>query len=281
MVFFPNCKINLGLKILRRREDGFHDLETVFYPLPVRDVLDIVRADELRFSPSGRPIPGDPSGNLCITAFHLLKKDFPDLPFVHIYLHKYIPIGGGLGGGSSDGAFMLRLLDRQFQLGLTPARLSHYAAQLGSDCPFFLLNLPCLGKGRGEQLEPLTLDLSPYSFLIVNPGVHISTARAFSLCTPKEDGPSLKELISRPVSSWRAELRNDFEGPVFREYPSLKIIKEELYKRGALYASLTGSGSTLYGIFEKGKADPAGWKEAWGEGWGNVWGQDCEFIPVP
>jgi 4-diphosphocytidyl-2-C-methyl-D-erythritol kinase len=281
MVSFPNCKINLGLKILRRREDGFHDLETVFYPLPVRDVLEIVRADELSFSLSGRPIPGDPGGNLCITAFHLLKRNFPDLPFVHIYLHKHIPIGGGLGGGSSDGALMLQLLDRQFQLGLTPARLSDYAAQLGSDCPFFLLNQPCLGKGRGEQLEPLTLDLSPYSFLIVNPGIHISTAQAFSWCTPDESGTSLKDLISRPVSSWRAELKNDFEDPVFREYPSLRSIKEQLYKQGALYASLTGSGSGLFGIFEKGKVDSDSWKVAWGKSWGNVWGPDCEFIAVP
>jgi len=269
MVSFPNCKINLGLKILRRREDGFHDLETVYYPLPVRDVLEIVRGDELHFSPSGRPIPRDPSGNLCISAFHLLKKDFPELPFIHIYLHKHIPIGGGFGGGSSDGAFMLRLLDHQFQLGLTPAQLSDYAAQLGSDCPFFLLNQPCLGKGRGEQLEPLTLDLSHYSFLIVNPGIHISTAQAFSLCTPKESGPSLKDLISRPISNWTAELTNDFEDPVFREYPALRPIKEQLYKRGALYASLTGSGSGLFGIFEKGRADPAGW------------GPGCELIAVP
>ena len=269
MVFFPNCKINLGLKILRRREDGFHDLETIFYPLPVRDALEIVRSGELHFSPSGRPIPGDPSGNLCISAFHLLKKDFPDLPFVHIYLHKHIPIGGGLGGGSSDGAFMLRLLDHQFRLGLTPARLSDYAAQLGSDCPFFLLNKPCIGKGRGERLEPLTLDLSSYSFLIVHPGIHLSTARAFSLCTPDENGASLKDLFTRQISDWPMVLTNDFEAPVFREYPSLKPIKEQLYKQGALYASLTGSGSSLFGIFEKGNADATGW------------GPGCEVIAVP
>lgn len=268
MLFFPNCKINLGLKILRRREDGFHDLETIFYPLPLRDVLEIVRREELRFIPSGRPIPGDPSRNLCISAFELLKKVFPDLPPVHIYLHKHIPIGGGLGGGSSDGASMLLLLNQLFQLGLTPAQLSDYAAQLGSDCSFFLHHQPCLGKGRGEQLEPLVLDLSGYSFLIVHPGIHISTAKAFSLCSPKEDGPPLKDIISQPIAAWRTELKNDFEDPVFREYPTLKPIKEQLYKRGALYASLTGSGSTLYGIFEKGNADPSGW------------GSDCEVIVV-
>jgi 4-diphosphocytidyl-2-C-methyl-D-erythritol kinase len=268
MLFFPNCKINLGLNILRRREDGFHDLETIFYPLPLRDVLEIIPAEELRFTPSGRPIPGDPSGNLCISAFELLKKDFPDLPPVHIYLHKHIPIGGGLGGGSSDGASMLLLLNQQFQLGLTPAQLSAYAAQLGSDCSFFLKNQPCLGKGRGERLEPLALDLSDYSFLIVHPGIHISTARAFSLCTPNGERPSLNDIISRPIAAWTAELKNDFEDPVFREYPSLKPIKEQLYKRGALYASLTGSGSTLYGIFEKGNADPSGW------------GSGCDIIAI-
>jgi 4-diphosphocytidyl-2-C-methyl-D-erythritol kinase len=259
MLFFPNCKINLGLKILRRREDGFHDLETIFYPLPLRDVLEIVRGEELQFIPSGRPIPGDPSRNLCISAFGLLKKDFPDLPPVHIHLHKHIPIGGGLGGGSSDGASMLLLLNQLFQLGLTPVQLFDYAAQLGSDCSFFLHNQPCLGKGRGEKLEPLALDLSGYSFLIVHPGVHISTAHAFSLCKPHGKRPSLKNIISQPIATWRGELTNDFEDPVFGEYPTLKPIKEQLYKRGALYASLTGSGSTLYGIFEKGNADPSGW----------------------
>jgi len=271
MVVFPNCKINLGLNILRKREDGFHDLETVFYPLAVRDVLEAVRSTELQFHATGRPIPGDPSGNLCVTAFHLLKKDFPELPFIQIHLYKHIPIGGGLGGGSADGALMLQLLNDQFHLGLTSGQLMSYAARLGSDCPFFLLNKPCLGKGRGESLEPLTLDLSSYSFLIVNPGIHISTARAFSLGFPLPDagGPPLEALISHPVTRWARELKNDFEGPIFGEYPSLEQIKAQLYKRGAIYASLTGSGSSLFGIFEKGNADVTGW------------GPGCEVIAVP
>ena len=269
MVVFPNCKINLGLKILRQREDGFHDLETVFYPLPVRDVLEAVRSTELQFHATGRPIPGEPSSNLCVSAFHLLKTDFPELPFVEIHLHKHIPIGGGLGGGSSDGAHMLQLLNDQFHLGLTSDRLMGYAARLGSDCPFFLLNKPCLGKGRGERLEPLTLDLSSYSFLIVNPGIHISTARAFSLCTPDAGGPSLEALISHPITEWASKLKNDFEGPVFREHPSLEQIKAQLYERGAIYASLTGSGSSLFGVFEKGNADATGWAAG------------CEVIALP
>jgi 4-diphosphocytidyl-2-C-methyl-D-erythritol kinase len=269
MVVFPNCKINLGLNILRQREDGFHDLETVFYPLPVRDVLEAVRSTELQFYVTGRPIPGDPSHNLCLAAYYLLKKDLPGLPFVQIHLHKRIPIGGGLGGGSSDGAHMLQLLNDQFHLGLNSGQLLSYAAQLGSDCPFFLLNKPCLGKGRGERLEPLTLDLSSYSFLIVHPGIHISTARAFSLCTPDAGGPPLETLISHPITDWARELKNDFEGPIFREYPALEQIKARLYKRGAIYASLTGSGSSLFGIFEKGKTDETGW------------GPGCEVIAVP
>src|SRR5579872_2951402 len=169
MVSFPNCKINLGLKILRRREDGFHDLETIFYPLPLCDILETVPSAGLQFTATGLPIPGDPGSNLAVRAWHLLRRDFPDLPFVHIYLHKQIPIGGGLGGGSADAAFLLLSLNRQFQLGLDASRLANYAAELGSDCPFFLLNRPCLGEGRGERLQPLSVDLSGFSFLLVHP----------------------------------------------------------------------------------------------------------------
>jgi 4-diphosphocytidyl-2-C-methyl-D-erythritol kinase len=259
MVSFPNCKINLGLKILRRREDGFHDLETIFYPLPLRDILETVRSPDLQFTPTGRPIPGDPRANLTIRAWHLLRQDFPDLPFVHIHLHKQIPIGGGLGGGSADGAFTLELLNRQFRLGLDTGRLARYAAQLGSDCPFFLLDQPCLGQGRGDQLEALPLDLSAYSFLLIDPGIHISTAEGFSRCRPDDSGPSLRSIITQPITQWKDILTNDFEAPLFGEYPVLREIKQSLYDRGAIYASLTGSGSCVFGIFEKGL--PAG--EVW------------------
>jgi 4-diphosphocytidyl-2-C-methyl-D-erythritol kinase len=259
MVLFPNCKINLGLRILRQRDDGFHDLETVFYPLPVRDVLEAVRSPALSFTPTGLSIPGDPASNLAIRAFRLLQHDFPELPFVHIHLHKQIPIGGGLGGGSADGAFMLQLLNQEFRLGLDPGRLSAYAAQLGSDCPFFLVNRPCLGQGRGERLEPLSLDLHDYSFLLVHPGMHVSTAEAFARCRPDDSGPSVKTVVSRPIVRWRDTLVNDFETSLFDRYPVLARIKKELYERGALYASLTGSGSGLFGIFQKGKAESEGW----------------------
>jgi 4-diphosphocytidyl-2-C-methyl-D-erythritol kinase len=268
MVSFPNCKINLGLKILRRRADGFHDLETIFYPLPLCDILEAVRSTHLQFTPTGRPIPGDPDANLAVRAWHLLRRDFPHLPFVHIHLHKQIPIGGGLGGGSADGAFMLQLLNRQFRLGLDTDRLVSYATQLGSDCPFFLINSPCLGRGRGEQLEPLPLDLSAWTILLVHPGIHISTAEAFARCHPDDSGLSLNRLIVQPVRQWRNTIINDFEAALFPEYPILQDIKQVLYERGALYASMTGSGSCLFGIFEKGKA-PA-----------NGWDPRCEVIPI-
>lgn len=253
MVFFPNCKINLGLKILRKRGDGFHDLETVFYPLAVRDVLEIIRSEQLTFTSTGWPIPGDAESNLCLKAYHLLKKDFPHLSPVHIYLHKHIPIGAGLGGGSSDGATMLRLLNASFHLQLPDEKLLDYAAQLGSDCPFFILNKPCLAGGRGEKLTPIGLDLSGYSFVIVHPGVHISTARAFSQCVPDAGGKPVEAIIRQPVGTWATELINDFEKPVLQSYPELKVLKEQLYSQGAVYASMTGSGSSFFGIFEKGR----------------------------
>lgn len=253
MILFPNCKINLGLKILRKRTDGYHDLETLFYPLPIKDVLEIIRSDEPGFFATGLPIPGNPETNLCLRAFTLLKKDFPDLPPVRVHLHKHIPIGAGLGGGSADGAAMLQLLNTSFRLGLSAEKLMDYAAQLGSDCPFFTLNRPCLGEGRGEKLSPVELDMSPYSFAVVHPGVHISTAWAFSECIPDEGGRRIAEIIQQPVHTWAGELVNDFEVPVLRRYPELRSIKEGLYKQGALYAALTGSGSSFFGIFEKGK----------------------------
>jgi len=252
MVLFPNCKINLGLRILRKRDDGYHDLETVFYPLAIKDVLEISRAAAPGFTAYGTPIPGDPQNNLCGKAWQLLKKDFPTLPSVHIHLFKQIPIGAGLGGGSSDGAFTLLLLNKQFNLGLTDPQLLDYAAQLGSDCPFFILNTPSLGGGRGEQLQPIPVDLKGYDILLVDPKVHVSTAQAFSLCTPGDKGPAIKDIIQQPVETWRDSLTNDFEEPVFRLHPRLRDIKTLLYDRNAVYASLTGSGSGLFGIFNKG-----------------------------
>ncbi|MCW3086835.1 MAG: 4-(cytidine 5-diphospho)-2-C-methyl-D-erythritol kinase [Sediminibacterium sp.] len=259
MVSFPNCKINLGLNITRKREDGYHDLETIFYPVGLKDALEAIKLPnaandpELLFNSSGLPIAGEPADNLCIKAWHLVREDFPALPAVQLHLHKAIPMGAGLGGGSADGAFTLTLLNNLFQLDLSSEQLHYYALRLGSDCPFFLQNKPCYATGRGEQLQEIELDLSDFSLLIVSPGIHVSTAAAFSGITPKAPAHSLKEIIRQPVSQWRGMLVNDFEEPVGRQYPGIIKVREALYDSGALYASMTGSGSAVFGLFEKGK----------------------------
>jgi 4-diphosphocytidyl-2-C-methyl-D-erythritol kinase len=255
MIVFPNCKINLGLKIAGKRPDNFHDLETVFYPLPLRDVLEIIPADNFEFSLTGADLPGESGDNLCIKAYQLLKKDFRGLPGIRIYLHKNIPAGAGLGGGSADGAFMLGLLNTCFRLNLSQERLAAYALELGSDCPFFIHNIPCFASGRGEILTPVKIDLSTCSFLLVNPGIHIETGRAFSRLVPSLSLKSIREIIGLPLEKWSIYLKNDFEELVLKEYPALRIIKESLYSSGAVYASMSGSGSCFYGIF-RGKELP-------------------------
>jgi len=260
VIAFPNCKINLGLNIIRKRSDGFHDLETVFYPLPFYDVLEIIHAtndkqqlDDISFTISGITIEGNKGDNLCIKAYGLLKKDSPDLQPVQIHLHKSIPSGAGLGGGSADGAFALKLLSDKFDLNLSTSQLINYALQLGSDCPFFIINKPCFATGKGEVLEPVDINLITYKFILITPGIHIHTANAFSQIIPALPDKSIKEIIQQPVATWRNNLKNDFEEIVFKQYPEIKNIKEELYNEGAIYASMSGSGSTVYGIFEKEK----------------------------
>ncbi|WP_343704773.1 4-(cytidine 5'-diphospho)-2-C-methyl-D-erythritol kinase [Chitinophaga sp.] len=251
MVLFPNCKINLGLHVLQKRSDGFHDLETVFYPLPLYDALEIVTAEEPIFSHSGIEIPGDEGNNLCRKAYELLKQDFPQLPAVHIHLHKNIPIGAGLGGGSSDGAFTLRILNTRYNLGLSTAQLEAYAARLGSDCPFFIRNAPCLARGRGELITPLQLDLSQWSFLLVHPCIHINTGWAFGQLTPGAPALPLEKVDWANVPAWKEQLVNDFETPVFAAYPVIGGIKEKMYRHGAVFAAMSGSGSAVVGIFPK------------------------------
>ncbi|RXK62061.1 4-(cytidine 5'-diphospho)-2-C-methyl-D-erythritol kinase [Lacibacter luteus] len=276
MLSFPNCKINLGLQILNKREDGYHDLATVFYPLPLKDALEVVRRDDGRlttddsktsddspltthessidFSSTGLEIAGDQANNLCVKAYHLLKKDFPTLPPVQMHLHKAIPMGAGLGGGSADGAFALKLLNEKFQLNLTDEQLIAYALQLGSDCPFFILNKPCYATGRGELLEPIALDLSAYRFAIVNPGIHVNTGWAFTqlqLRSDHETWADLRTIIQQPISTWKEQLINDFEEPVSKAHPEIAALKQQLYDAGAVYASMTGSGSTVFGMFER------------------------------
>ncbi len=257
MVLFPNCKINLGLRITGKRADGYHEVETVFCPVTLRDALEIILPQPVKKSGqtgfelflSGRNIPGESKDNLCQKAWELIRNDFPDLPPVQFHLLKAIPSGAGLGGGSSDAAFALRLLDKKTGLKLTREELHYYALKLGSDCPFFLVNQPCIATGRGEILSPVTLPIDHHQVVLVSPGIHISTAWAFSQVRPRENPMPLKHILSQPVEQWKEQLYNDFEQPVFEKYPQLRIIKETLYAEGASYASLTGTGSCVYGLF--------------------------------
>lgn len=256
MIVFPNCKINLGLLVLQKRADGFHDLETIFYPIPIQDALEIIphpnsNVPAVTFNVSGNGDAVHVEDNSCVKAYGLLKKDFPSLPPVEMHLHKAIPIGAGLGGGSADGAFTLMLLNKKFHLQLSEHQLIQYASQLGSDCAFFIKNGPCYAKGRGEILEEISLDLTSYKIILVNPQIHIGTRWAYSQIKPAPNRTSIKKITELPVSQWHTILINDFEEPIFRHYPQIKNIKEIMYQQGAVYAAMTGSGSTVFGIFEK------------------------------
>ncbi len=264
MLCFPNCKINLGLNVTRRREDGYHDIETVFYPLSalastsadggLKDVLEITPAKETKIHTSGLLINGNNTDNLVWKAYELLKSNCPGkIKPLDIYLHKIIPMGAGLGGGSADGAFMLRLLNDFFQLGYDKEHLADFALQLGSDCPFFIYNTPKFATGRGEQMTDVTIDLSPYSIQLICPDVHVSTVTAFSEITPKPPAYNLSTLDKLSVENWQGNIGNDFEAPVFKAHPELASIKQQLYLGDAIYASMTGTGSSVYGIFPKGK----------------------------
>ena len=255
MIVFPNCKINLGLQVLQKRSDGYHDLATVFYPVPLKDVLEIVPLASEQVPAIhiyGLPVNGPAADNLCIKAWQLLKNDFTGLPAVQIHLLKNIPMGAGLGGGSANGAFMLQLLNDTYQLGLSEQQLLQYALQLGSDCPFFIVNKPCYATGRGEILQPIDLDLSGYQLVMVSPGIHINTAWAFQNLDAGA-GPVknkvVQEIARLPITEWKNKLLNDFERPVFEQFPAIKAIKENLYALGAVYASMSGSGSVVFGLF--------------------------------
>ena len=265
MLRFPNAKINLGLYITNRRADGYHDLETVFYPIRWADALEAVPAKEFSLTVTGRAVSGDPEKNLVHRAFHLLESAFPDQVFpLEMHLHKVLPMGAGLGGGSADGAFALQLINDLCSLGLSAEALATFALHLGSDCPFFLFNKPAFAAGRGEALTPLALDLSDYSIQVICPGIHVSTAEAFRGITPARPGFDLHTLATLSVPEWQDRLENSFEKTVFAKHPEIAAIKESLCRQGALYASMSGSGSAVFGIFEKGhKADPAGYESYW------------------
>jgi 4-diphosphocytidyl-2-C-methyl-D-erythritol kinase len=249
MIVLPNAKINIGLNITEKRPDGYHNLETVFYPLKINDALEAIIAPQLNFTSSGITIPGDSESNLCIKAYELVKSDH-GLPPLKIHLHKHIPIGAGLGGGSADAAFFIKLLNQQFGLKLTVDAMQNYARQLGADCAFFIENKPVYAFDKGDQFEPIELDLSKYVIVLVMPPVHVSTADAYSGVKPEPSAASLKDLIKLPVTEWKSHIKNDFEKSVIAKFPLIGEVKQTLYDAGALYASMSGSGASVFGIFE-------------------------------
>lgn len=248
MILFPPCKINLGLHILSKRGDGYHAIETGMLEIPFRDILEIVPSDTFAFTSSGLEIPG--TGNSCIAAYDLLKAEHNIGP-VHMHLHKIVPMGGGLGGGSSDSAYTLLALNRIFALGLSDEQLETYAARLGSDNPFFVRGGLQLATGRGEQLERLEIALPKWHVCLVNLGIHVPTKDAYLHVRPNAERRALENILRLPVKDWKAQLVNDFENSVFARHPRLATVKEELYAAGAVYAAMSGSGSTMFGLFEE------------------------------
>lgn len=255
MITYPNAKINLGLNIVEKRPDGYHNLETIFYPINLQDALEVTELEneegEYKLKVSGVPIEGDAENNLVVKAYRLLKKDFPDMSPINIHMFKHIPTGAGLGGGSADAAFMIKLLNEKFNLKLSIEKMEEYAAILGADCAFFIQNKPVFASGIGNIFENITLSLKGYYIVLVKPDIFVSTKDAFSHITPMHPNQSLKEIIRMPVETWRATMKNDFEESVFQKYPEIAAIKDKLYDMGAIYASMSGSGSSVFGIFRE------------------------------
>tara|TARA_R110002049_G_scaffold186605_2_gene354858 strand:+ start:1434 stop:2246 length:813 start_codon:yes stop_codon:yes gene_type:complete len=250
MNFFPNAKINLGLNITEKRKDGFHSIESVFVPISWTDELEIILSESnTRFSASGISIPGNAEDNLCLKAYYLLKSTY-HLPEVKIHLKKNVPIGAGLGGGSSDAAFVLKGLNQLLELKLSDDKLQEYARLLGSDCAFFIKNKPVLAIEKGDVFKEIELDLSDYYIVLVYPNIHVSTAMAYSGVVPKVSEYSLSDRLSMKPDDWKDFVHNDFESSIFKQLPELEAIKSELYSYGAFYASMSGSGSTMYGLFK-------------------------------
>jgi 4-diphosphocytidyl-2-C-methyl-D-erythritol kinase len=249
MVKFPFCKINLGLQVLSRRSDGYHDIETCFYPVQCTDILEVIPSATFQFTSSGIAVPGKEDDNICIKAWQMLRKDYTFSP-VKIHLHKVIPPGAGLGGGSSDGAFTLKMLNEIFFLNISRERLLGYAASLGSDCAFFLGDGPALGTGKGEVLTSTTLTLNGKHLMIIKPEIHMATEEAYRGVTLNPDHSNLAGTLERPIYEWRKLLINDFEPPIFERHPAIAEIKKKLYSIGAIYASMSGSGASVFGLFQ-------------------------------
>jgi 4-diphosphocytidyl-2-C-methyl-D-erythritol kinase len=261
MLVFPNAKINIGLHIVEKRNDGYHNIESIFYPIPLQDALEAVveplqndavteQSGSISLVTTGFEILGNSSDNLITKAYHLLQKDYPQLQGLRVHLHKAIPMGAGLGGGSADCAFFIRLLNQLYALELTPVQLHNYAQKLGSDCAFFIVNTPAYATQRGEVLMPIALNLSGYYLVLVKPNIHVSTAEAYAGITPKPSLVPLTTLIQQPVEQWKDSISNDFEAAIFATYPVLNEIKTQLYTQGAVYSAMSGSGATVYGLFK-------------------------------
>ena len=258
MITFPIAKINLGLNVVEKRPDGYHNLQTVFYPVPIMDALEIVPMNEgfpsdvdCDLKVTNIHIEGDEQRNLVVRAYRLLKQDFPSLPRIHTHLWKGIPTQAGMGGGSSDCAYMIRILNETFDLQLTDEQMQRYAAQLGADCAFFIKSIPCYAEGIGEKLVPISLDLSGWHIGVVRPDIPIPTKEAFSRINPHYPELNCREVVMQPVETWHNTLVNDFEESVFALYPEIGAIKEQLYKMGATYAAMSSSGSALFGLFKE------------------------------
>ncbi len=280
MISFPAAKINLGLHVVEQRADGFHNIETVFYPIGICDALEVVPSQKegIEFTSSGLPIAGDTNDNLIVKAINLLSSSIrhpassiqhPASSIQHpassirhpasgiqhpassiqVHLHKVIPMGAGLGGGSADGAYTLKMLNDLWRLDLSVRQLQDLARQLGSDCAFFIENKPAFATGKGDQFEPIDLDLSSNQIVVVVPPVHMSTLEAYSMVKPRKPVQSIREIIRLPIEQWKSRLINDFEEPVMKRYPVIREIKEELYNQGAIYAAMSGSGAAVFGVF--------------------------------
>ncbi|GHU86905.1 4-diphosphocytidyl-2-C-methyl-D-erythritol kinase [Bacteroidia bacterium] len=251
MIAFPNAKINLGLNVVEKRQDGFHNIETVFYPIPTLcDVLEIIENKNTKLNIYGNTINGNTEDNLVVKALNIIKKDF-NIPDIEIHLLKKINTGAGLGGGSADASFMLKLLNEKFQLNISNEDLKKYASKLGSDCAFFIDNKPSYATGKGDILELIDIPvLEKFKIRVITPEIHVSTAQAYSKIIPHKNKENIKDILKDSPSTWRDRLHNDFEDSVFIDFPELQEIKNSLYNEGAIYASMTGSGSAFFGIFE-------------------------------
>ncbi|MDX2189107.1 MAG: 4-(cytidine 5'-diphospho)-2-C-methyl-D-erythritol kinase [Bacteroidota bacterium] len=249
MILFSNSKINIGLNIINKREDGYHNIETCFAPIGWSDILEIIPSDKLIFSTTGIPIPGNTNENLCLKAYYIIARNYK-IPPVKIHLHKIVPIGAGLGGGSSNAAFVLKGLNQMFELGIKEPQLIEYASTMGSDCAFFVKNKLQFATGKGDDFSDLSVNVGKKYLTLIYPNFHISTPEAYKGCEPRGNSYNLSLNILQPISEWRNLIQNDFEKTILLKYPVLQNIKNELYKKGAIYASMSGSGSTMFGVFE-------------------------------